>query len=193
MPKPDFAACTRELWRVQPGRLSRTNVTRHPATFTEANAWVHLAPDQFTRDFPEISTVWQTEDERVWVETDGVLSSGKADLAWWELQEKQRGEPVLPCGCRVHVHYVPHAGETICSLRNPDIGFYRRLRISGLLRLAANAACSVTHSDGSRGRPAALRRRALALQRKSHRRDLAVVREPSHHEAGPVGVFHLTL
>lgn len=41
------------------------NLTRRPATFTEANAWVHLAPESFTRLFPHITTIWQTEEGRV--------------------------------------------------------------------------------------------------------------------------------
>jgi len=43
---------------------------KHPTTFTEANAWVHLAPESFTRHFPSIRSVWQTESERLWVEAE---------------------------------------------------------------------------------------------------------------------------
>lgn len=114
-------------------------MTHRLATFTEANAWVHLAPDQFTRLFPSVTTIWQAEDGRVWVQTDGVRSRDEAEPAWWELEQERRGEAVLPCGCQVHVHCVPHARGTICTFRNPTIGFHRRLRISGRLMLSANA------------------------------------------------------
>jgi len=43
-------------------------VTFRPATFTKATAWVQLAPDQFARHLPHVTTIWQAEDSRVWVE-----------------------------------------------------------------------------------------------------------------------------
>jgi hypothetical protein len=117
------------------------NLTCRLATFTEANAWVHLSPESFMLHLPYICTIWQTEEGRVWVETDGVPRPDKRDLAWWELQAQRTGEPVLPCGCGVRVHYVPHARKTICTFSNPAIGFLMKLRISGRLMLSA---CSLS-------------------------------------------------
>ncbi len=116
-------------------------MTRRPATFTEANAWVHLSPESFMRLFPYISTIWQIEDGCVRVETDGSSEPDEWDFAWWELEAQRTGEPALPCGCWVRVHYVPHARQTICSFWNPTTGFFTRLRISGRLMLSA---CSLS-------------------------------------------------
>ena len=110
-----------------------------PATFTEANAWVHLSPESFMRLFPYVSMIWKTEDGRVLVETDGASGTDGHDLAWWEQQQQRTGDPVLPCGCRVRVHYVPHARMTICTFWNPAIAFHAKLRISGRLMLSANS------------------------------------------------------
>ena len=40
---------------------------KRPATFTEANGWVHLPPEWFTRHIPSIRSVWQAEGWKVWV------------------------------------------------------------------------------------------------------------------------------
>ena len=42
------------------------------ASFTEANAWVHLPPESFTRHFPSIRAIWQAEGGQVWVEAEAV-------------------------------------------------------------------------------------------------------------------------
>lgn len=108
-----------------------------PATFTEANAWVQLSPESFTRHFPYIRQIWQAADGRVWLETDGTSWLDERGLAWWEREARQTGEPMLPCGCRVRVHYVPHARKTICTFWSPAIAFHTKLRISGRLMLSA--------------------------------------------------------
>ena len=118
-------------------------MTRRPATFTEANAWVQLSPESFTRRFPHVRTIWQTEDGRVWVETDGASEPDDGDLAWWELEAQRTGEPLLPCGCRVRVHYVPHVRKTILTFSNPAIAFHAKLRISGRLMLSASSLSRV--------------------------------------------------
>jgi len=72
------------------------SVTPRPATFTEANSWVHLAPDQFTRHFPHVTTIWQAEDARVWVETNNHPGLDQREFAWWVLAEHRTGEPMFP-------------------------------------------------------------------------------------------------
>jgi len=119
------------------------NVTHRLVTFTEANAWVHLAPESVMRLFPHVRTIWQTEDGRVLVETDESCEPGQWDLAWWEHEQQQSGEPVLPCGCWVRVHYVPHARRTICRFWNPTTGFFMKLRISRRLMLSAYSLSDV--------------------------------------------------
>lgn len=118
-------------------------MTPRPATFTEANAWVHLSPESFMGHFPYISTIWQIEEGRVWVETDGASGPDDGELTWWEQEAKRAGEPVLPCGCRVRVRYVPHAQETLCTFWNPDTAFHARLRISGRLMVSADSLSRV--------------------------------------------------
>lgn len=129
---------------------------RRPATFTEANAWVHLSPESFTRLFPHVTTIWQTEDGRVLVETDEPSQPDQCELAWWEQEARRSGEPVLPCGCWVRVHYVPHAGRTLCRFWNPTTGFFTKLRISGRLMLSAcspsdvkDALCVHPHDEAT--------------------------------------------
>ncbi len=121
-------------------------MTRRPATFTEANAWVHLPPEWFGRHFRYIASVWQTEGSKVWVETDTSRGPDDGELAWWERAERQIGEPVLPCGCQVRVRYLPHARETVCAFSNPAISFHSKLRISSRLMLSAGA---VSRLDGA--------------------------------------------
>ena len=118
-------------------------MTPRPATFTEANAWVHLSPENFSRLFPSVSTIWQTEDGRVLVETDGSSEPDPWGLAWWEREAQRTGEPVLPCGCWVRIHYVPHARRTLCRFWNPTTGFLMKLRISGRLMLAVCSLADV--------------------------------------------------
>ena len=122
-------------------KMAMSNLSRRPATFTEANAWVHLSPENFIRVFPHVNTIWQTEEGCVWVETDEVFRPHDRELAWWEHEAERTGEPVLPCGCWVRVHYVPHARKTICRFWNPTTGFFMKLRISGRLMLSA---CSIS-------------------------------------------------
>ncbi len=131
-------------------------MTPRPATFTEANAWVHLSPESFMLHFPYISTIWQTEEGRIWVETDGASGPDDGELAWWEQEAERAGEPVLPCGCRVRVYYVPHARKTICTFWNPAIAFQAKLTISGPLMLSARslthikeALCVHPHDEGT--------------------------------------------
>ena len=119
------------------------SLIRRPATFTEANAWVHLSPESFMLHFPYICTIWQTEEGRVWVETRDASGADNDDLAWWEQEAVRSGEPVLPCGCQVLVHFVPHAGKTICTFANPAIAFRTRLRLSGRLMLSAHCLSRV--------------------------------------------------
>ncbi len=118
-------------------------MTPRPATFTEANAWVHLSPESFMRLFPHICTIWQTEEGCVVVETDEVSRPHGHELAWWEQHAERTGEPGLPCGCEVRVRYVRHRQETICTFWNPDTAFHARLRLSGRLMLAAGALSHV--------------------------------------------------
>ncbi len=118
-------------------------MTPRPATFTEANAWVHLSPESFMLHFPYISTIWQTEEGRVWVETDGASGPDDGELAWWEQEADRADEPVLPCGCRVRVHYVPHARKTICTFWNPAIAFRTKLRISRHFMLNVGAVSRI--------------------------------------------------
>ena len=113
--------------------------TRRLATFTEANAWVHLAPEKFKRHFPYVSTIWKTEDGKVWVETDRTAAQGPLARASWERRRERSGDSKLPCGCSLRVAYVPRRRETICAFSNPAIAFRRRLRISGRLMLTAGA------------------------------------------------------
>ena len=115
-------------------------MTRRLAIFTEANAWVHLPPEWFTRHFPSIRSVWQAEDGRVWVEADDPPGLEQREFAWWELAEQRTEEPVLPCDCWVQVRYRPHAKETVCTFSNRATGFRTTLRISGRLMLVASAA-----------------------------------------------------
>jgi hypothetical protein len=114
-------------------------VTRRHATFTEANAWVHLAPERFTRHFPSIRSVWHAEGGRVWVDVKNPPGLDQCDFAWWEMAEQRTGEPVLPCGCWVQVRYRPHARETVCTFSNQSNAFHATLRISGRLMLVASA------------------------------------------------------
>ena len=131
-------------------------MTRRHATFTEANAWVHLAPEWFTRHFPSIRSVWQAEGGLVWVEVKDLPALDQRDFAWWELAEQRTGEPVLPCGCWVQVRYRPHARETLCTFSNGVSAFRTTLRISGRLMLVANALsrlheaiCVHPHDEGT--------------------------------------------
>ena len=109
------------------------------ATFTEANAWVHLPPEWFTRHFPSIRSVWQAEGGQVWVEAEELRGAERPEPAWWELAEQRTGEPVLPCGCLVQVRYRPHTRETLCKFSNGVTAFRTTLRISGSLMLIASA------------------------------------------------------
>ncbi len=126
------------------------------ATFTEANAWVHLPPERFARHFPTIRSVWQAEGGQVWVEVEKSPGVDHRTLAWWELAEQHTGEPVLPCGCWIQVRYRPHARETVCTFSNRAIAFHTILRISGRLMLAASApsrlhdaVCVHPHDEGT--------------------------------------------
>ena len=74
-----------------------------PATFTEANAWVHLPREWFTRHLPSIRSVWRAEGGQVLVEAED-----QPAFVRWEMAEQRTGEPVLPCGCWVRVRYRPH-------------------------------------------------------------------------------------
>jgi hypothetical protein len=134
--------------------MAMRNLSHRPATFTEANAWVHLSPENFARLFPHVTTIWQTEDGRVVVETDGTSELDLWDLAYWEQEAQRSGEPVLPCGCWVRVHYVPHARKTLCRFWNPTTGFFTKLRISAHLMLSAgclsdvkDALCAHPHDE----------------------------------------------
>lgn len=64
---------------------------RRLATFTEANAWVHLPPEWFTCHFPSIRSVWQAEGGQVWVEAED-----QPAFVLWEMAEQRTGDPVLP-------------------------------------------------------------------------------------------------
>jgi len=66
-------------------------MTRHFATFTEANAWVHLPPGAFTRHFPSIRSVWQAEGGQVWVGAEVTPGLDQPGFAWWELAEQRTG------------------------------------------------------------------------------------------------------
>jgi hypothetical protein len=112
---------------------------KRSATFTEANAWVHLSPEWFPRHFPSLRSVWQTEDGRVWVDVTEPLGVEQPALALWELAERRTGEAVLPCGCRIQVRYRPHARETLCTFFNKVTGFVTTLQISPRLMLIASA------------------------------------------------------
>ena len=132
------------------------SLTPRPATFSEANAWVHLSTESFMSLFPYISTIWQTEEGRVWVETDATSGPDDGELAWWEQEAERAGEPVLPCGCLVRVRYVRHAQETICTFWNAAIAFHAKLRISGRLMLSAgflthvkDALCVHPHDEAT--------------------------------------------
>jgi len=114
-------------------------ISFRPATFTEANTWVHLAPESFMRFFPHICTIWQTEEGYVLVETDEVSRPSDRELAWWEQKRHRAEEPGLPCGCQVRVRYVRHRGETLCTFWNSDTAFHARLRISRRLMLSAGS------------------------------------------------------
>ena len=120
-----------------------SNTTHRPATFTEANAWVHLTLDQFNRHFPYVSMIWQAQDGRVWVEITEGSKRDRGELAWWERGQNRSRKPVLPCGCLIRVAYVPSQGQTICTFSNPAIGFRTKLRISGRLMLSAGSLSSL--------------------------------------------------
>ncbi len=66
-----------------------THTLRRLATFTEANAWVHLPPESFARHFPSIRSVWQPEGGKVWVEAEDPLGVERPELAWWELESRK--------------------------------------------------------------------------------------------------------
>jgi hypothetical protein len=129
---------------------------RRLATFTEANAWVHLSPESFTRRFPSIRSVWQADGGQVWVEAEELRGAERPELVWWELAEQQTGEPVLHCGCMVQVRYRPHTRETVCTFSNRATAFHTTLRISGRQMLVANAVahlhkalCVHPHDEGT--------------------------------------------
>jgi len=131
-------------------------VTRRHATFTEANAWVHLSPDRFSRHFPYIEATWQADDGTVWVEIDRARRDDGCQVTWWELAEARTGEPVLPCGCLVSIRYRPHSRETVCTFSNGVTAFRTTLRISGRLMLVASAPsrlheaiCVHPHDEGT--------------------------------------------
>ena len=114
-------------------------MSKRPATFTEANCWVHFAPARFARYFPSIRSVWQAGDGRIWVEAREATGLDLPEYARWELAERSTGEPVLPCGCRVQVRYLARDRVTVCTFSNQTTGFRMRLRISGELMLTASA------------------------------------------------------
>jgi hypothetical protein len=123
-------------------------MTRRLATFTEANAWVHLPPEWFARQFPSIRSVWQAEGGQVWVEAGDPSGLDQRDFAWWEMVEQRTGEPVLACGCWIRVRYRPHARETVCTFSNPATSFRATLRISGRLMLVASAPSRLHEAVG---------------------------------------------
>lgn len=68
-------------------------MTRRLATFTEANAWLHLPTEWFARHFPSIRSVWQTEGGQAWVKADDPRGLEQRGFAWWEFAEQRTGDP----------------------------------------------------------------------------------------------------
>lgn len=127
------------------------------ATFTEANAWVHLPPESFARHFPSIRLVWQSEGGHVWVDAEDPPGLERLPARVGNSSNSTPDEePILLCGCLVQVRYRPHARETICAFSNRATAFHTTLRISGRLMLVASALsrlheaiCVHPHDEGT--------------------------------------------
>jgi hypothetical protein len=117
-------------------------MARRPATFTEANAWVHFEPDTLVHRFPTIVAFWWDADGRVWVETDDGSESELPtdplcpvthqalstllDGGWETLAERA---PRLPCGCYAVLRYEAGTQEVCCAFARRADRFSTELRL----------------------------------------------------------------